>query len=410
MSLVFVSIIILILLSAFFSASEVAFFSIPKFKMKRLEKENQNVAKLVKRSRQLLITILICNTFVNVSIAAVAASFAVGLAERFNADIELFVAVQIVLTTIVLLIFGELFPKIIAYSKAEKLAKFSSSILVKIVFILYPLVWILEQLSRLFSAKKERVLTSDDFKNVLSSKGSSTQLGKDEKVMIHNIFKFTSTTASEIMVPRVDIAAIEVAQTTDVLRDIILSTGHSRIPVYSKVIDSIIGFVYSKDLILGGGRKQNLTTLLRKPIFVTENMKIDRILNIFKTKKMHIAVVLDEYGGTSGLITMEDILEEIVGEIFDEYDEAVQLIERQKDGSFLVNGMCPVDKFASETKFPIQNGNDYDTIAEYLIDLINGVPKKGEVFVWQNVEFTFCKVEAMRIKKLKAKSLKEIKN
>lgn len=410
MSLVFVSIIILILLSAFFSASEVAFFSIPKFKMKRLEKENQNVAKLVKRSRQLLITILICNTFVNVSIAAVAASFAVGLAERFNADIELFVAVQIVLTTIVLLIFGELFPKIIAYSKAEKLAKFSSSILVKIVFILYPLVWILEQLSRLFSAKKERVLTSDDFKNVLSSKGSSTQLGKDEKVMIHNIFKFTSTTASEIMVPRVDIAAIEVAQTTDVLRDIILSTGHSRIPVYSKVIDSIIGFVYSKDLILGGGRKQNLTTLLRKPIFVTENMKIDRILNIFKTKKMHIAVVLDEYGGTSGLITMEDILEEIVGEIFDEYDEAVQLIERQKDGSFLVNGMCPVDKFASETKFPIQNGNDYDNIAEYLIDLINGVPKKGEVFVWQNVEFTFCKVEAMRIKKLKAKSLKEIKN
>lgn len=410
MSLVFVSIIILILLSAFFSASEVAFFSIPKFKMKRLEKENQNVAKLVKRSRQLLITILICNTFVNVSIAAVAASFAVGLAERFNADIELFVAVQIVLTTIALLIFGELFPKIIAYSKAEKLAKFSSSILVKIVFILYPLVWILEQLSRLFSAKKERVLTSDDFKNVLSSKGSSTQLGKDEKVMIHNIFKFTSTTASEIMVPRVDIAAIEVAQTTDVLRDIILSTGHSRIPVYSKVIDSIIGFVYSKDLILGFGRKQNLTTLLRKPIFVTENMKIDRILNIFKTKKMHIAVVLDEYGGTSGLITMEDILEEIVGEIFDEYDEAVQLIERQKDGSFLVNGMCPVDKFASETKFPIQNGNDYDTIAEYLIDLINGVPKKGEVFVWQNVEFTFCKVEAMRIKKLKAKSLKEIKN
>lgn len=410
MSLVFVSIIILILLSAFFSASEVAFFSIPKFKMKRLEKENQNVAKLVKRSRQLLITILICNTFVNVSIAAVAASFAVGLAERFNADIELFVAVQIVLTTIVLLIFGELFPKIIAYSKAEKLAKFSSSILVKIVFILYPLVWILEQLSRLFSAKKERVLTSDDFKNVLSSKGSSTQLGKDEKVMIHNIFKFTSTTASEIMVPRVDIAAIEVAQTTDVLRDIILLTGHSRIPVYSKVIDSIIGFVYSKDLILGGDRKQNLTTLLRKPIFVTENMKIDRILNIFKTKKMHIAVVLDEYGGTSGLITMEDILEEIVGEIFDEYDEAVQLIERQKDGSFLVNGMCPVDKFASETKFPIQNGNDYDTIAEYLIDLINGVPKKGEVFVWQNVEFTFCKVEAMRIKKLKAKSLKEIKN
>ena len=410
MSLVFVSIIILILLSAFFSASEVAFFSIPKFKMKRLEKENQNVAKLVKRSRQLLITILICNTFVNVSIAAVAASFAVGLAERFNADIELFVAVQIVLTTIVLLIFGELFPKIIAYSKAEKLAKFSSSILVKIVFILYPLVWILEQLSRLFSAKKERVLTSDDFKNVLSSKGSATQLGKDEKVMIHNIFKFTSTTASEIMVPRVDIAAIEVAQTTDVLRDIILLTGHSRIPVYSKVIDSIIGFVYSKDLILGGDRKQNLTTLLRKPIFVTENMKIDRILNIFKTKKMHIAVVLDEYGGTSGLITMEDILEEIVGEIFDEYDEAVQLIERQKDGSFLVNGMCPVDKFASETKFPIQNGNDYDTIAEYLIDLINGVPKKGEVFVWQNVEFTFCKVEAMRIKKLKAKSLKEIKN
>ena len=410
MSLVFVSIIILILLSAFFSASEVAFFSIPKFKMKRLEKENQNVAKLVKKSRQLLITILICNTFVNVSIAAVAASFAVGLAERFNADIELFVAVQIVLTTIVLLIFGELFPKIIAYSKAEKLAKFSSSILVKIVFILYPLVWILEQLSRLFSAKKERVLTSDDFKNVLSSKGSSTQLGKDEKVMIHNIFKFTSTTASEIMVPRVDIAAIEVAQTTDVLRDIILSTGHSRIPVYSKVIDSIIGFVYSKDLILGFGRKQNLTTLLRKPIFVTENMKIDRILNIFKTKKMHIAVVLDEYGGTSGLITMEDILEEIVGEIFDEYDEAVQLIERQKDGSFLVNGMCPVDKFASETKFPIQNGNDYDNIAEYLIDLINGVPKKGEVFVWQNVEFTFCKVEAMRIKKLKAKSLKEIKN
>ena len=410
MSLVFVLIIILILLSAFFSASEVAFFSIPKFKMKRLEKENQNVAKLVKRSRQLLITILICNTFVNVSIAAVAASFAVGLAERFNADIELFVAVQIVLTTIVLLIFGELFPKIIAYSKAEKLAKFSSSILVKIVFILYPLVWILEQLSRLFSAKKERVLTSDDFKNVLSSKGSATQLGKDEKVMIHNIFKFTSTTASEIMVPRVDIAAIEVAQTTDVLRDIILLTGHSRIPVYSKVIDSIIGFVYSKDLILGGDRKQNLTTLLRKPIFVTENMKIDRILNIFKTKKMHIAVVLDEYGGTSGLITMEDILEEIVGEIFDEYDEAVQLIERQKDGSFLVNGMCPVDKFASETKFPIQNGNDYDNIAEYLIDLINGVPKKGEVFVWQNVEFTFCKVEAMRIKKLKAKSLKEIKN
>ena len=403
-----------LLLSAFFSGSETAFFSLTKIQLKKIEKHKtqsaRRISRLLKNPRELLIIILLGNTIVNVAAASVAALVAIKLAENQFSHLpkSLILTAQIAIMTILLLIFGEITPKLIAFTSPQKVAQVSSFFLEIMKYILWPVIKILELISSIFSFRKAEEqtanLTSEDFKNLIKSKAAQNSLEEKEKKIISSIFRFSSTLAREIMIPRVDIIAVEATDGLAVVRENIISSGHSKIPIYKKNIDNMIGVVYAKDIILNPN-KRNLTGFLRPPIFITENTKIQNLLNQFKAQKVQIAIVVDEYGGTSGLITLEDILEELVGEIMDEYDKEKPMISKEKDDEYLINGMYSITELNEEFELDI-DVNEYDNLAEFLYDNFNKVPKRNESFIFDDkVKFTVQSIKAHRIQYAKMKLL-----
>jgi magnesium and cobalt exporter, CNNM family len=404
-----------LLLSAFFSGSETAFFSLNKIQLKKIEKHKirstRRISKLLKNPRELLIIILLGNTIVNVAAASVAALVAIDLAENQFSYLpkSLILTAQIAIMTILLLIFGEITPKLIAFTSPQKVAQISSFFLLIMKYVLWPLIKILELISSMFSSKKAKEqspnLTSEDFKNLIKSKAAQNSLEEKEKKIISSIFRFSSTLAREIMIPRVDIISVEASNGLSVVRENIISSGHSKIPIFKKNVDNMIGVVYAKDIILNPN-KRNLNALLRPPIFITENTKIQNLLNQFKAQKVQIAIVVDEYGGTSGLITLEDILEELVGEIMDEYDKEKPMISKEKDDEYIINGMYSITELNEEFELDI-DVNEYDNLAEFLYDNFNRVPTRNESFIFEDkVKFTVQSIKAHRIQYAKMKLLK----
>ena len=404
-----------LLLSAFFSGSETAFFSLTKIQLKKIEKHKsrstRRISRLLKNPRELLIIILLGNTIVNVAASSISAIIALDLAENYFSHLpkSLILTTQIAIMTILLLIFGEITPKLIAFTSPEKVVKVSSFFLEIIKYILWPVIKILELISSIFSTRRAKEqsqnITSEDFKNLIKSKAAQNSLEEKEKEIISSIFRFSSTLAREIMTPRVDIVAVEASDGLSIVRENIISSGHSKIPIYKKNIDNVIGVVYAKDIILNPN-KRNLSTLLRPSLFITENTKIQNLLNQFKSQKIQIAVVVDEYGGTAGLITLEDILEELVGEIMDEYDKEKPMISKEKKNEYLINGMYSITELNEKFELDI-DVNEYDNLAEFLYDNFNKVPKRNESFVFESkVEFTIQSIKSHRIQYARMKLLK----
>jgi len=415
-SFLYLLIIGYLVLSAFFSGSETAFFSLTKIQLKKIQKQKTKTSKrifrLLQNPRELLIIILLGNTIVNVAASTTAAIISIKVGERLFQDIPgIFpILVEIILMTFIILLFGEITPKLLAYSSPVKLAGFSSFILEIIKYALFPIIKILELISSVFSKKKsssEANLTSEDFKNLINSRSTKESLEETEKKIIASIFRFSSTVVKEIMTPRVDIKAIESAEGLKKLKENIIASGHSRIPVYKKNIDNIIGVIYAKDVILNPD-KTSIPSLLRAPLFITENVKIQKLLNQFKRRKIQIAFIVDEYGGTSGLITLEDILEELVGEILDEYDKEKPEISEISKNEYLVSGMFSIPELNEKFSLNI-DPEEYDNLAEFLYDNFNKVPENNESFIFEDkVKFTISNIKAQRINYAKIKLLKNI--
>jgi magnesium and cobalt exporter, CNNM family len=402
----FLAIIGFLMLSAFFSGSETAFFSLSKIQLKKFEKDKtksgKRIHKLLKNPRELLIIILLGNTIVNVAAASTSTLIAISIAERYfiNLSATAVLAIEIGLVTTLLLIFGEITPKLIAFASPEKVVIFSSSVLLIMKYALWPVIKLLELISNLFSSKKNLEstsnMTSEDFRNLIKSKAAQDSLEEKEKKIISSIFRFSSTVAREIMIPRVDVIAVEDTDGLEMVRSNIIESGHSKIPIFKQTIDNIVGVIYAKDLILQPNKK-NLNAYLRPPIFVTENTKIQNLLNQFKSRKIQIAIVVDEYGGTSGLITLEDILEELVGEIMDEYDKEKPMISQENDHEYLISGMYSIAELNEEFDLYIDN-DEYDNLADFLYDNFNKVPKRNESFVYEDkLKFTITNVKGHRI-------------
>ncbi|MCF7793135.1 MAG: hemolysin family protein [Candidatus Cloacimonetes bacterium] len=402
------------MLSAFFSGSETAFFSLTKIQLKKIEKNKSKSARrlqrLINNPRELLIIILLGNTIVNVAASSVAAILAIYLADNvlINFPKSLILTAQIVVMTILLLIFGEITPKLIAFSSPERVSNFSSFFLEIIKYLLWPVIKILEYISILFSSKEKSEnshhITSEDFKNLIKSKAAQDSLEEKEKKIIYSILRFSSTTAREIMTPRVDIVSVEISETLTSVRESIIDSGHSKIPIYEESIDNIIGIIYAKDLILNPDQS-SMNSFFRPSLFITENTKIQNLLNQFKAKKVQIAIVVDEYGGTSGLITLEDILEELVGEIMDEYDKEKPMIDKASDDEWMISGMHTIAELNDEFQLNIDN-DEYDNLADFLYDNFNKVPKRNEKFIFADkVEFTITQVKGNRIQYAKMKLL-----
>jgi CBS domain containing-hemolysin-like protein len=302
--------------------------------------------------------------------------------------------------TILLLIFGEIAPKLYAFSSPEKVARSSSLILEVIKFVFWPVIKILELISSLFSVKKHKEeepdITSEDFKNLIRSKVTHHSLEENEKQIISSIFRFSSTDAKNIMTPRVDMAGVDTSEGLQKVKDTIISSGHSKIPIYKTNIDNIIGIIYAKDIILNP-QKSTISSLLRPPLFITENTKIQKLLNKFKRSKILIAIIVDEYGGTEGLITLEDILEEIVGEIRDEYDKEKPNIVQQNKNTYIINGMYTISELNEKFMLDIDE-EEYDILADFIYDNFNKVPDENESFIYQDmVKFTVKRIKARRI-------------
>ena len=401
-----ISIIGFLIISAFFSGSETAFFSLSKIQVKKLEKSNnkssKRILRLLNNPKELLVIILLGNTIVNVAAASSAALLAIKIGERYieHFSQSIIMMIEIIIMTILLLVFGEIAPKLLAFSSPEKTARSSSLILEIIKYVFWPLIKILELISSIFSTRRRKAkqtdITSEDFKNLIQSKVTQHPLEENEKKIITSIFRFSSTDAKNIMTPRVDIAGVDTSEGLQKVKDMIIITGHSKIPIYKTNIDNIIGIIYAKDIILNP-KKQSISSLLRPPLFVTENAKIQNLLNKFKRRKIQIAIIVDEYGGTEGLVTLEDILEELVGEIRDEYDKEKPNIIKQNDGSYSINGMYSISELNEKFILDIDE-EKYDNLAEFIYDNFNKVPEENESFVYHDlVKFTVKQIKARRI-------------
>ncbi len=331
--IVFYSILFLVLLilSAFFSGSETAFFSLTPAQLENFKNSSKpsekQIHKLMGFSRQLLITIVVINTAVNITIASLAALLTVKISLAFELNQKLIILLDVLVVTIVILIIGEILPKVVAVREAESYSRKAVYPISFLFYLFYPLSYSLAKFTRFLQSRtglseKMVLLTEEELKTLAEVGEEHGTLQEDEKEMIHSIFEFGQTTVKEVMVPRTDMVCVESSITLARLMQLVKKKLHSRIPVYKEKIDNIIGILYVKDLLpyLNKSKREaiDLQKLVRPAYFVPEQKKIDELLREFQEEHIHMALVVDEYGGISGLVTLEDIIEEIVGEIQDE--------------------------------------------------------------------------------------------
>jgi putative hemolysin len=397
-----------LILSAFFSGSETALFSLNKLQLKKMQKEESgwrlnSIIKLLHDPQKTLITILTGNMFVNIA----ASSLATYLAIKLFGNVGIGIAGGIMIFMI--LVFGEIIPKSLAISNAETIAKKIARPVEIISSFLFPLIFffkiIINALYYFFGKKKvkeKKEITEEDLITLINVGKDEGVIEEEEKKMIRNIFEFGDTMVKEVMVPRVDMACIpSEAKLNSILR-LIKKMGHSRIPVYKETIDNIIGILYTKDLLVvyeqwyKSKEKFDLKKIIRRAYFVPENKKIDDLLDIFQRDKIQIAIAIDEYGGTAGLVTMEDVVEEIVGEIIDEYDKETKLYEIIGNNTVIADGIISIDKINELLNIEIPE-NDFETLGGFIYDLMGRVPNKNETVEYKNIQITIEQVVKNRI-------------
>ena len=422
-SIIAISILFLLLFcSALISGTEVAFFSLSPtdiVKISEKSKQDNPIVKLLQKPSKLLATILITNNFINILIVLIFAS----LGEVFLKDKNLALkivdftlpsslvkfSIEVILVTFLILLFGEVLPKVYASRRALKFCNFMSKPLQLLTIALTPLSYPLINLTKIIEKKlgsKNSNFSIEILSKALelTSQGSTT---KEEQKILEGIVTFGNTETVQIMKPRIDIFSLSEKETYQEVLTKILKHGYSRNPVYKGSIDNITGILYSKDLLGYLDKKEfNWQKLLRKPFFVPENKKLDDLLGEFRERKNHLAIVVDEYGGTSGLVTLEDVIEEIVGEINDEFDNddfSYSKIDENNyifDGKVTIKDFCKVLEDTNEDKFEEYKGES-ETIAGFILELSGKFPKIGEKIIFDIYTFTIEALDRKRIKQLK---------
>jgi len=415
--LAIVSMIVLLFCSAMISGSEVGFFSLSHSQIddiKRLKKNHgAKILHLLERPKRLLATILIANNVINIAIILLS-TFVFRAFFDFSDYPVLGFIIQVILVTFLILLFAEILPKIIASQKPLRFASIMAPPLSVLLKIFYPLSSLLVRSTVLIDkhmARKRPNISIDDLSHALEITTDGAA-GAENKSILKGIVSFGNVYAREIMRSRVDIVAVDIKAPFEELITIILDAGYSRIPVYEETFDNMKGILYIKDLLpyLEKGPEFRWQDLLRKCFFVPESKRISDLLQEFQEKKIHLAIVVDEYGGTSGIVTLEDILEEIVGEINDEFDTEEAISYSKIDiSTYLFEGKTLLKDFCKIT------GTDYsvfsevkgeaDTLAGLILEIKQELPFKGEKVIFENFSFEVESVDKRRIKRLKVKIL-----
>lgn len=408
-SVIVVIAIICLCLSAFVSGSEISFFGLSKSDIENLEEEESSAARrvitLIKNPEKLLATILIANNLVNITMV-VLLTFAINQVVVFNSSVLNFLC-QTVLLTFLLLLFGEIFPKLVARGRSVKWALTAASGIGLMSSLFSPLSALLVKSSVLIKkvvAKKQENVTTDELEKVLEI--SDLEEGKD-KEMLEGILTFGGKEASEIMISRVDITDIEYHAEFSEVVDVIVKSGFSRIPVYDRSQDTIKGILYSKDLLPYVGLddpKFRWQALIRDAYFVPESRSLDDLLEDFRKKKMHMAIVIDEYGDTQGIVTLEDVIEEIVGEIDDEYDESTALYRKLGNNTYVFDAKIPISDFCRVMDIEEEILGDIgeaETLAGLMLEIKGDFPENKESLQRGPLRFLIMQMEKHRITKIR---------
>lgn len=402
----FVALAILLLLSAFFSGSEAAFISCGKVRIRHLMKEGNRKAgliyKMMEEPEKVVAAVLIGNNIVNIAASAIATSVAISIFGNEG------IGIAIGVMTFLILVVGEITPKGFAVKNAEMLSLTLARPLYYVVRVLSPvasgMTAITKGFIRLSGGKLERnpLFIGEEFKTLLTMAEEEGALEEEERERLYNVFEFSDTVAREVMTPRTDMVCLEADASLGEAREVVTRSGFSRIPVYKENVDHIEGILYAKDLLQHSDDNYSLQDLLREPYFIPETKKVDELLKEMQISKIHLAIVVDEYGGTAGIVTIEDLLEEIVGEIFDEYDVTSVPIRTIDEETAIINGMVPIDEVNEFLAIKIPE-NGFETIGGFMLDQFGRIPGEGDKISFDGVDFIVFKTDGVRIVKVKTK-------
>ena len=401
--------VLMVVMSGYFSATETAFTSLNRIRLKSRadngDKKAEKTLALAEDYDKLLSTILIGNNIVNNVAATLSTLLFIKLIDQTNGP-----AVSTIVLTVVVLIFGEISPKSLAKESPESFAMFSAPLLRLFMAVLTPLNFLFTQwkklMSKVFRPKGDDGITEEELVGMVDQAQTEGGLDEHESDLIRNAIEFNDLEVSEILTPRVDLTAADEESSMEEIAALFAETGYSRIPIYHETVDNIVGVIHEKDFYAARYRGETMVSNLKAPVFYTTgNTKVFELLRILQKNKVHMAVVVDEYGGTQGIVTLEDILEELVGEIWDEHDEVIETFQKQSDGSYLI--ACSADLDDMYDLFQVKGACDAATVSGWVLEQVGRVPEAGDHFTAEGLDVTVTKVEHRRVLEIQVQVLEE---
>jgi CBS domain containing-hemolysin-like protein len=405
--------IFLLIMSAFFSACEAAFNDYSRIRMKNLACSNNKRAELVirldEKSDNLMSTILIFNNTFNITAASLAVYI---FSKNFESN---GIAISTVLILLAILVFGELIPKGLAQFAPEKFAMFSAPIISIFILLCSPVNAVISALKKmfykLFESEIQPSITEDELRTMIDEVENEGVINKNESDLIRSAIEFNETVVEDIYTPRIEIVGIEEDESLDDIKEKFLVSGYSRLPVFQGDMDNIVGVLHEKDFYQALNRKEkDIKKLVSKIIYITPNKKISELLKELQRSKAHMAAVIDEYGGTEGIVTMEDIIEELVGEIWDEHDEVIEWFKKIGDDKYLVSCNADVDDMFELFDVEPDEEIDVTTVNGWITMLFEEIPDVGGKIVYKNLHITITKAEAKRVLEIQVEKINEEEN
>ena len=401
-------ILLCVVLSAYFSATETAFSTFNKIRVKNLaEKGNKRAIRALELSENydtLISTILIGNNIVNILGASLATLYFTDLLKDGSLA-QFATTISTAVMTLIVLTFGEISPKTLAKQLPEKFVLFSTPLISLLVIIFTPLSFIFKLLqnllSKIFKAEEDQGMTEEELISIIEEATEEGDLDEEESTLIKSAIEFNELEVGDIFTPRIDITAVRSDISTEELAKVFTESGYSRIPIYDDDLDNIHGIVYYKDFFSDAHTAGIPISEIIKPVmYVTKTQKINDVLKDLQEKQMHLAIVTDEYGSTAGLVTLEDILEEIVGEIWDEHDEIVEEIKEVGEGEYIVSGMTNLEKLFEELEIELDEELDAMTVNGWAMKILERIPKEGDSFEELGLTVRVLKMDGRRIEDL----------
>lgn len=403
-----IALIILVILSAYFSATETAFTSLNRIRLKTRadggSRRAERTLALAEEYDRLLSTILIGNNIVNITATTVSTVLCTKWFHQYGPT------VATIALTIIILVFGEITPKSLSKERPEDFAMFAQPLLRLFMALFTPLNFLFSQwkrlMSKVFRAKGEDGITEEELVGMVDQAETEGGLDEHESDLIRNAIEFNDLEVSEILTPRVDLTAAEENSTMEEIGALFAETGYSRIPIYHETVDNIVGVVHEKDFYASRYRGETMLARIKSPVFYTTgNTRVFELLRVLQKNKVHMAVVVDEYGGTQGIVTLEDILEELVGEIWDEHDEVIETFQKQPDGSYLI--ACSADLDDMYDLFQVKGTCGAATVSGWVLEQVGRVPEAGDCFQAEGLDVTVTQVEHRRVLEIRVRVMEE---